>query len=145
MYSKFKKHLRWLFIPAVLFLIQLTLNFTSLLCLTTLIISMSDIEDYLKVLQEWKEQSGKTITSVLTRIDETKTFKGRDLDDILKGVTDFHKEITKAAEDTVDLKWYELCISSKKKLKKMQEAAEKQRKSQPVLEKKPSNTSITYP
>ena len=89
---------------------------------------MSDIEDYLKVLQEWREQSGKTITS-----------------DILKGVTDFHKEITKAAEDTVDLKWYELCISSKKKLKKMQEAAEKQRKSQPVLEKKPSNTSITYP
>lgn len=50
----------------------------------------------LKVLQDWRDQPGKTITSVLTRIDQTKNFKGNDIYDVLKAVTDFHKEITKA-------------------------------------------------
>lgn len=40
---------------------------------------MTDAEDLLKVLQEWREQPGKTITSVLTRIEESKQFKGREL------------------------------------------------------------------
>lgn len=42
-------------------------------------IIMTDAEDLLKVLHEWKEQPGKTITSVLTRIEESKQFKGREL------------------------------------------------------------------
>jgi hypothetical protein len=42
-------------------------------------IIMTDAEDLLKVLQEWREQPGKTITSVLTRIEESKQFKGREL------------------------------------------------------------------
>lgn len=107
---------------------------------------MSDAEDLLKVLQEWREQPGKTILSVLTRIEESKNFKGRELDDILKGVTEFHKEITKADESLLDVKWFELCISSKKKLKKMIETAEKQKKmQQPQLEKKSSSFTVTYP
>lgn len=60
----------------------------------------------LKVLQDWRDQPGKTITSVLTRIDQTKNFKGNDIYDVLKAVTDFHKEITKADESIVDIKWY---------------------------------------
>jgi len=85
------------------------------------------------VLQEWKEQTDKRITEVLSRIDNTKSFKGNDLDIIYKGVADFHKEIGKADESLVDLKWFELCINSKKKLKKLQEAVEKQKKNQPAL------------
>lgn len=85
------------------------------------------------MLQEWKEQTGKRITEVLTRIDHTKVFKGYDLDHIYKALADFHKEIGKADESLVDLKWFELCINSKKKLKKLQEAAEKQKKNQPLL------------
>jgi hypothetical protein len=42
---------------------------------------------------------------------------------IYKGIADFHKDINKADESLVDLKWFELCINSKKKLKKLQEAA----------------------
>lgn len=67
---------------------------------------MSDVEEFVKVLQDWKEQPGKTITSVLTRIEESKSFKGRELDEIYKGVVDFHREIGKADESLVDLKWY---------------------------------------
>lgn len=100
----------------------------------------------MKVLQDWREQPGKNITAVLTRIDQTKNYKGNDVHDVLKTVTDFHKEITKADEALVDVKWYELCIRNKKKLKKMQETIDKQRKmQQPLLEKKASTMSVVYP
>ena len=86
---------------------------------------MAEIDDVLKVLKDWKEQPKPTVTKVLTYVHDKKHIKGNDVDTILKGISEFHREIGKAAEDIVDLKWYELCINSKKKLKKLQEAGEK--------------------
>jgi hypothetical protein len=37
-------------------------------------------------------------------------------------ITDFHKEIGRAKEDEIDTNWFELVITLKKKLKKMQES-----------------------
>ena len=78
-----------------------------------------DVEEFVKVLSDWREQPGKTITNVLTKVSQTKSFKGSSLNDIFKAVVDFHKEITRVEESLVDVKWYELCIKSKKILKKM--------------------------
>lgn len=105
---------------------------------------MTEVEEYVKVLQEWKEQPGKTITGVLSRVEETKCFKGRELEEVLRGVTSFHREIAKADEALVDVKWYVLCINAKKRLKKMLEVEEKQRKMQPALDKRTSSL-VSYP
>jgi len=44
------------------------------------------------------------------------------------------------------VKWFELCITSKAKLKKLKEAAEKHKVSQPFLEKKKNpSPPIVYP
>ena len=51
----------------------------------------------------------------------------------------------KADKDTIEIKWYELCINAKKKLKKMVETYEKQKKKEPALEKKASSVPIEYP
>jgi aminoglycoside phosphotransferase family enzyme len=82
---------------------------------------MSDCDDFMKVLKGWREEDSKAILQVLTRITQIKTFTNHELDDILKVVVDFHKEIGKADEGEVDPKWFELTINLKKKLKKMQE------------------------
>jgi len=51
----------------------------------------------------------------------------------------------KADKDTIEIKWYELCINAKKRLKKMVETYEKQKKKEPALEKKASSAPIEYP
>ena len=79
---------------------------------------MTDANDFIKVLQDWKDQSGKTITNVLKRVSEIRQFKPNEIDDVLKAVVDFHREIGRADEEEVDLKWFPLCIEGKKKLKK---------------------------
>lgn len=106
---------------------------------------MTDIADYIKVLQDWKDQTGKIITSVLIRINETKVYKGTDLDEMVKAMSEFHREIGRADESLIDIKWFEYCIKSKSRLKKLQEAAEKQKKREPILEKKMSSSVVIYP
>ena len=111
-----------------------------------LLLLMSDTCDFIKVLQEWRDETGKNIMNVLKRIKEAKNFKGEESDALLKAVTEFHREIGKADEKEIDVQWYPLCIANKSKLKKMVEAAEKQKKKeQPLLEKKSSSFLIIYP
>lgn len=90
----------------------------------------------MRVLQDWREQPNKTVTSVLAHIEEAKALRERALGEILKGVTSFHREIIRAEEGLVDVKWYELCVSAKKRFKRMQEIEDDHRKMQPYLEKR---------
>jgi len=69
----------------------------------------------------------------LKRINDIKSVKGKELDDITNAVIEFHREIGKADEAEVDPKWYELCIANKKKLKKWQEIELKEGKNKPAL------------
>ena len=57
---------------------------------------MTDASDFIKVLQDWKDQTGKTITNVLKRVSEIRQFKPNEIDDVLKAVVDFHREIGRA-------------------------------------------------
>ena len=57
---------------------------------------MTEIETFLKIFKQWREEDGKSIINVLMRINQAKAFKGQDLDDIYKGITEFHREIGKA-------------------------------------------------
>jgi hypothetical protein len=97
------------------------------------------------VLQNWDKETGKAITNVLTIVNDTKQFKGKQVEEILKAVTEFHRDITKADEALIDVKWFELCIGSKRKLKKLQENLDKQKKKEPALEKKASTVNVIYP
>jgi uncharacterized protein YihD (DUF1040 family) len=83
---------------------------------------MADVDDLVKVLKKWRDQDSKTILQVLQRITQTKAFANQELDDVLKVVTEFHKEIGRAGDDEVDPKWFGFTIELKKKLKKLQDS-----------------------
>lgn len=106
---------------------------------------MTEVEEYVKVLQGWREQVGNTVSNVLLRINNIKSFKGKDVELILSALNDFHKDINRADEQIVDPKWYEPTINLKKKYKNILEAAQKEKKERPALEKKASQGQVDYP
>jgi hypothetical protein len=106
---------------------------------------MTELEEYVKVLQTWREQVGNTVSNVLLRINNIRSVKGKDVEQILNALNDFHKDINKADEQIVDPKWYEPCISLKKKYKNIMETAQKEKKERPALEKKASQGQVEYP
>ena len=54
---------------------------------------MTEVDDILKVLKDWRAQPPKTVTIMLSHVEETKNFKGLDVNTLLKGITEFHREI----------------------------------------------------
>lgn len=60
---------------------------------------MSEVDDLVKVLRKWREQDSKTILQVLQRSAQTKGLAESELDELVKAVVDFHKEIGKAGDD----------------------------------------------
>ena len=104
---------------------------------------MTEIEDLAKVLKEWREKDIKTVTNTLSRLQAFSNFQDLDLDKLLQAVTLFHKEISKE-EDDADPAWYQSCIKLKNKFKKMIDTQQKERQSEPVMEKK-SSKNIEYP
>lgn len=59
---------------------------------------MSDVNEYVKVLHNWREQDGKTIMQVLQRVTQAKAFKESELDNVCRSLFEFHREIGKAED-----------------------------------------------
>jgi hypothetical protein len=90
---------------------------------------MCEAKANLLLLKEWRSEQSNTVTQALQELNVLKSTPQEQLDLIAARLADFHKEITKAKEGEVDVKWFELVIALKKKVKSFQEAQqEKARK-----------------
>ena len=90
---------------------------------------MCEVKANLLLLKEWRAEQSKTVTQALQALAVLKSTPQEQLDLIAGRLADFHKEITRAKEGEVDIKWFELVIALKKKVKNLQEAQqEKARK-----------------
>jgi hypothetical protein len=97
----------------------------------------------LLLLKEWRSETSQAVTQALEQLALLKTTPHEQLDLIAARLAHFHKEITKAKETEVDIRWFELVIALKKKVKSLVEAQqEKARKAK--QEKKPVEV-VAYP
>lgn len=48
---------------------------------------MTEVQDIVNVLKDWRALSTKTVTKMLTHAQQSKNFKGEDIDTLLKGIT----------------------------------------------------------
>jgi len=77
---------------------------------------MADLQESIQHLKNWK----KHILKVLLGINDIQAIRGKDLEQLMTVVTEFHREIGRAKEEEVDAKWFEYTLNLKKKLKKWQ-------------------------